>query len=613
VVLGGAVGAAALAGAAAPQHEKSIDAIVAFLESHQLESGGYADPGGKPSQGISAWVTLALAAAGVNPLDQTRFAGGVACGHSAQEYLEAHFAESFHEEAAGTEFGTTAYERELLVVDTSGTDPHDFAGTDLVAQIIARQQPGGGIPYVPGGEAQVNDTAFGILALKPVKEPAAEAAVAAAAEWLSTAADPDGGFNWQGPGQPSEADLSGAAIEALVAAGGGGPEVEASILTFLHTVQRPDGGFAETAATEIESNVASTAWATQGIWASGGDPETWRTGSGLATEEPLDYMESLQQPDGHIRWRASSDLNGIWMTAYALPAFTGQVMPYPLVPRSGGGGERLASCGEVAGTPEVPAGGVGGSGGGPPASGGAGGDGAPPASGAGAPEAPASGGAQAGGSPVSGAAGAPPGEGVAAGGGGRGAPDFSRPKPGSKGKTPGGARVVHREHDEEATDHSRTRRGSNLHQAQGTETAEPRTGDEADQEAEAVGGGAGRRKGPDRGGISGHDGAPLPTKGARRSATATAEEVSGVVIGAPGDADGKLAFGAPGLRSASASRGGGDEPAVPLAIGVAALALLALGAGRELRRGQRSPGPAIGGGRPRGGVPGLAGGGRRPA
>jgi hypothetical protein len=587
LIFGGAVGAAALAGAAAPERGKSIDAIVAFLESHQLESGGYADAGRTPTQGISAWVTLALAAAGVNPLDQVRFLDGVACGHSAQEYLEAHFAASFHEEAAATEFGTTAFERELLVVDTSGTDPHDFAGTDLVGQIISRQEPGGGIPYVPGGKAQVNDTAFGILALVPVKEPEAEAAVAAAAGWLATAPDPDDGFNWQGPGQPSEADLSGAAIEALVAAGRGGSEVEAATLAFLHTAQRPDGGFAETPATEAEANVASTAWATQGIWASGGDPETWRTGSGLATEEPLDYMESLQQPDGHIRWRASSDLNGIWMTAYALPAFTGQVMPYPLVPRSAAGGERLASCGEVATPPGTQVGGGG------PSAGGTGGPGSQPSETA------------AGGSPVAGPGHSPTGGGVAAGGGGNGAPDFSRPKPGSKGKTPGGARVVHHGRGEKAADHSRSRRGPNLRQAKGTETGEPRAADEADQDVETVSAGGATpgngRGAADRGEGSGHGGAPLPTRNARRlSPTTAGREVSGVVIGSPAEIDGKPAFGAPGLRSASASRGGDDEPWVSLAIGVAALALLALGARRELRgtRGHQLS-AATGGGRGR--------------
>ena len=38
-------------------------------------------------------------------------------------------------------------------------------------------------------------------------------------------------------------------------------------------------------------------------------------------------MESLQQPDGHIRYRAREELNGVWMTAYVAPAFAGQPLP----------------------------------------------------------------------------------------------------------------------------------------------------------------------------------------------------------------------------------------------------------------------------------------------
>jgi Squalene-hopene cyclase C-terminal domain len=533
----------ALAPRAAAEHQKLIDGIVSFLEGHQLESGAYADTGRKPSQSISAWVTLALAAAGVNPLDQIRLANGVACGHSAQEYLEGHFTESFREEITWPQVATTTFERELLVVDTAGTDPHDFAGYDLVAQIIARQQADGGFPYVPGGEAQVNDAVFAILALAPIEEPAAEAAVRKATEWLLAEGDADGGFNWQDPGAPSEVDLTGAAIEALVAAADKGTDVEARALAFLHSAQRPDGGFAEYPSTEGESNVASTAWAVQGIWASGGDPETWLTGSGLATEEPLDYMESMQQPDGHVRWRASSDLNGIWMTAYVLPAFAGQVLPYPLVARSGPGGSEAGerpSCGETTATPPSTT-----------------------------PTGP---------SPS-------PEEGVGAGGGGAGAPDFSRPRPGSKGKTPGGARIRHHKRGEAARDHSRTRRGSNLHQATGSETQEPQRAAEADQEVEAVGPGANPSSAvepTDDGGGSGAGGIPLPTDAAHQAGrTTTGEEVSGVVIGSPDGKEGKLAFGAPGLHSAG--RGGSEEPWVPLAIGAGALALLSIGAGRELR------------------------------
>jgi hypothetical protein len=566
-IFAGVAGSAALAGAEplAP-HQKSIDRVVAFLEEHQLESGAYADSGTEPSQSISAWVTLALAAAGIKPLDQTRFVDGAPCGHSAEEYLEAHFAAGVLEEIAKPEIATTALERELLVVDTSGTDPHDFAGHDLVAELIGRQLPDGSLPYVPGGEGQINDVVFGILALAPVKEPEAEAAVSRAAGWLQGEADADGGFNWRAKGLASEADLTGAAIEALVAAGDKGTPAEADALAFLHAAQLPDGGFPELRS-EGESNVASTAWGAQGIWASGGDPETWVVGEATPPAEPLDYMESMQQADGHIRWRASSDMNGIWMTAYVLPAFTGQVLPYPLVPRAEPSAARLPSCEPVAtGTPE----GVSGSGGG-----GAGGGGAAQQrvdGPGGSSEAPVAG--------------------VGAGGGGQGARDFSRPLPGSKGKTPGGARIVHPKQATKARDHSRSRRGANQHQASGTETAEPQAPSESDQEVAAVSGaatasgksGAGGDGGGGHDKVSGRHGAPAPAKDVRRQTprTPSGREVSGAVIGSAADDRDKVAFGAPGLRSAGRS-GGGEEPWVPLAIGAGALALLALGARRELR------------------------------
>lgn len=571
ILLAAIVGAvrSAPAGADAGTRPKSIDRIVAYLQEGELESGAYAETGKAPSQSISAWVTLALAAAGVNPLDQTRYANGQPCGQSAQEWLEGHFEASIHEEIAAPEIATTALERELLVVDTSGSDPHDFAGHDLIEEIVERQLANGGFPYVPGGVAQINDAVFAILALAPVKEPAAEAAVAKGAEWLLTAADVDGGYNWGSPTTASEVDLTGVAIEALAAAGDDGSEAVTKALTFLHTAQLPNGGFPESPKSEKEANVASTAWGVQGIWAAGQNPETWTTGSGLATEEPLDYMESLQREDGHIPWKSTSDLNGIWMTAYVLPAFTGQVMPYPLDQRTGAGAERLATCESTTTSPGEATGGGGGaeSGGGSSGSDTGGGAGEATVEGA-ATEATA---------------------GVAAGGGGEGAHDFSRPRAGSKGKTPGGARVTRRKRGEKAADHARTRRGENLRQAAGTETAEPKSEAEADQEvatvsaAAASGGGAPAAggRGDDGSGRSGGHGDPLPA-GRVHAATGDGEDISGTVIGSGGDAEGKLAYGAPGLRSAGRS-GGGEEPWVPLAIGGGALALLALGARRELR------------------------------
>ncbi len=179
--------------------------------------------------------------------------------------------------------------------------------------------------------------------------------------------------------------MTGAAIQALVAAGRRGSGAVDRGLDYLRDAQAPDGGFPALPG-ESESNAASTAWAVQAIWAVGENPETWLTGGGGESEEPLDYMASLQEPDGHIRWKRSDDINGVWMTAFVAPAFAGQTWPIPAAPRA------LKS---------------------------------PPGK-----------------QPGSGGAGAQRGDGVIAGGGGAGAPLFSRPKPQSKGRTPGGARVV---------------------------------------------------------------------------------------------------------------------------------------------------------------------------
>jgi prenyltransferase beta subunit len=525
-----------------PTHQALIDTTVRYLQETQDAGGGFAEPGEKSSQGISAWVALALASAGINPQDQSR------CGKSAFEYLEEHFREGLTEELAWPQIAVTAFERELLVVDASGTDPHDFAGYDLVAEILGRQLEDGSFPYTPDGmHGESNDTIFAILALSSIHEPAVAEAIAAAREWVVSAQLPDHGWYYSGDNPHSEVDMTGAAIEALVVAGpptaepalGAYEKAIADGLEYLRAAQLPDGGFPALPTGETESNVASTAWAVQAIWAGGQNPETWTTGP--EAREPLDYMESMQQPDGHIRWRASSDMNGIWMTAYVTPAFDGHALPIPLAAHD----DPRASHGEAA---ACLAAGVDG-GGGPGSA-----------------------------------------EGVISGGGGHGAPAFSRPKAQSKGKTPGGARLV-RGQSIHSRDHSRSRRGENEGQPRGAETAEAQRLSETDQEAPSVShesteGGAAGGGGDDgdRGGGPGAKGAPIEAERAKSATrTTTGEEVSGVVIGSPDGEEGTLAFGAPGLRTAGGGSAGSEWAAIAIAI-AAALAALG-GVVWERRRG----------------------------
>lgn len=502
LTLCGALCASALAATAvSPERQRLLDGTVRFLQESQQPGGGFARAG-EPSQGVSAWVAIALAAAGVNPRDQA-----LPCGEDAFDYLAGHFREGFEEELAWPQVATTAFERELLVVDAAGADPHDFAGFDLVGEILARKLPDGSFPYVKGGQGEVNDTVFAILALSPVDEPAAREAIGEAADWLLTQQNDDDGWGYGVKGGESEVDLTGAVIEALNAAGRPDTAAQREGLAYLERAQLPDGGFPALPRRELESNVASTAWAVQGLWAAGENPEEWLTGSGEESEEPLDYMESMQTADGHIRWRESSDLNGIWMTAYVTPTFAGQALPPPRVPRSIAA---APSCTEAGHGGESPRGG---------------------------------------------------GSGVIAGGGGKGAPLFSRPKPQSQGKTPGGARQLR--HSRRAVDHSDTRRGENAEQSSATiaaESPDERSAAAPASRAGSGGGGAGAAATGD----GGQDG--------------SGDVVTGILVGA-----GPSGFGAPGLRGAGS--GSGDGSSMSLAIGAAVLLCCLGGARLEHRRG----------------------------
>jgi hypothetical protein len=512
---------------AAPRLEPPFDATVRYLQEDQNDDGGFGGEPGEPSDpDFSSWVALALAAADINPHDQAR-PGGT----DVYTYLAEH---------ADELSATTDFERALLVVDASESPPRPLGGVDLVARLLERRLPDGAFTHEAGGTTPgMNDTIFAILALAPIEEPAIEGVVRAAGEWVIAEQDEDGSWpawcpksvcGWPGEDPEGSTDMTGAAIEALNAAGMRGTEAEARALAYLREAQLADGGWPQ-ARGEGEANVGSSAWVVQGIWAAGQNPEDWRTGAGGTSEEPLDYLASMQGADGHLRYSASQDLNGVWMTSYATPALAGRALP--IVPPPA----RVA----------------------PPA----------PGSEAGAGSGEGHGAA-----------------GVIAGGGGAGAPKFSRPKRGSRGTTPGGARLV-RGQGLRARDGGRDRRGANRHQPAGTETAEPVGTAEADGEMRSVSPGTPRD----------HGGAPPSSTGSRRAGTpapasapsprragspAPGEEIDGTVIGLPRSAAGKLAFGAPGLRSAG---GGGTGSGAALAIGAGVLLAALFGIGWERRRG----------------------------
>jgi hypothetical protein len=514
----------ALAAAPNQTDQARLDRTVRYLQDVQNPDGGFGGaPGAESSPDFSAWVALALAAAGINPQDQA-----LPAGTAAYAYLAEHAGELTEANAeCPTSSCTTELDRVLLVVDASGTNPHDFGGVDLTRTILERQLPEGSFPHYVGEKtAGINDTIFAILALSPISEPAVREAVQRAATWLEDEQDPDG--SWPstcprtavmtcaaaGP-EPGEVDMTGAAIQALDAAGRTDAAALQKAFEFLHESQNPEGGFPEFPGRGDESNVASTAWATQGIWSSSENPETtWVTTSG---GEPLSYMASLQQEDGHIRYETRKEENGVWMTAYVAPAFAGQALPIPPVPR----GE----------PPQNPSGSDSGS--------------TPPSPGSA--------------EPGQGGKSAQSGRGVIAGGGGNGAPLFSRPQPQSKGKTPGGVRSLgstRQKRPTKPTHNPVPRRKAHAHNAT-TPASKPSTsqiGRRSVGTFAGTGSGGGQARGPD---------------------------VKGVLISAPTGANkDALESGAPGLHSA----GAGGNQAPWLAIGISGTAILLALAGTQLER-----------------------------
>lgn len=468
----------AASAAAAPNlaNKAALDRTVRYLQGAQQANGGFA-ASGEPSQITSAWTALALAAAGVNPQDQAR-PGGV----DAFAYLASHYGQGVAESECAPVACTTIIERELMVVNASGTDPHAFGGVDLVGELLHRARPDGSFPHVPGGQPGVNDTIFAIFALAPIQEPAAQAAIGPAADWVEAAQQGNGGWGFA-TGAPDEVDMTGAAVQALIAARRSGSAAVREGIAYLRAAQNADGGFPESPG-NLESNVASTAWAVQAIWAADQNPESWRAASG---SEPLGYMESLQEADGHIRWKRSQDLNGIWMTAYTTPALGGHPWPIPEAARSNAT-RRPPKPGQGEGTQS--------------------------------------------------------GAGVIAGGGGGGAPLFSRPQPQSLGRTPGGARTVAKA-DARARNHSRTRRGRNAEQPTHTQSEEATSaGEDARASEAATASGRGRGSGAE-------PPPPALAAAAGGSAgDAAGDEVTGTVIGSVDSRRGELRFGAPGLHGA---------------------------------------------------------------
>ena len=243
-----------------------------FLQGRQAADGGFSEPGGTATPGLTAWAAIGLAAAG-------------APTGKAHEFLVA------HESAL-----TSATDVELAVVAEAVTGG---ASPALLARLRALVQPSGRI-----GPA-LNSTIWGILALRQ----AGGDAPAASIRYLAAHQGRSGGFAWVEGGAP-DSNTTAAAVEAL---GRGAAATRA--LVYLRRLQGRDGGFALSSGRA--SDAQSTAWAIQAFLAAGLKPPHGATA----------YLTRLKRPDGSYRYSSAYATTPVWVTAQVLPALAGRPLP----------------------------------------------------------------------------------------------------------------------------------------------------------------------------------------------------------------------------------------------------------------------------------------------
>ena len=270
----------ALGFAAVALHGSAAATPVQYVASRQQPDGGFAEPGGRSTAGLTAWAVLALKAAGQQPARPTDAAAFLA----RQEPMSA-----------------TDLELTTLAISALGHPVDSLAG-----QIAALRRPDGRIG------ALTNSTTWGVLALRAAGKPVDPATV----HWLVHRQSSSGGWSWYPGGRP-DSDDTAITVQALRSVGvPGRSRVVTRALSFIRTTQNRDGGFGQTHG--APSNAQSTAWALQAFAAAGRN-------AGSAARA---YLRRLRRADGSYRYSARYATTPLWVTSQVVPALLGR--PFPL-------------------------------------------------------------------------------------------------------------------------------------------------------------------------------------------------------------------------------------------------------------------------------------------
>jgi energy-coupling factor transport system substrate-specific component len=289
-----ALGAVAAVPAEASPATKAAD----WLEAQQRPSGGFAAEAGREAGAeMTSWAMLALAAVARNPLDLA------VDGKSPVDFLRSHLDEV-------KDSGDIA--RTILALEATGVDPRDFGGENLVGRLLGERRQSGAYQGWPA------TSAYAVLALRAA---GANEATAKTVEWLRKVQGSDGGWG-NLAGEASTPEITGGVLQVLTP----GSDASDRALAYLRESKRPNGAFAP--GNNLPGNAQATAWACQGLLASGKDPANFGGG-----ESSFGYLLNLQADDGHFLQSSGQEGSPVWVTADVLIPLAGQFLPIAAPPR----------------------------------------------------------------------------------------------------------------------------------------------------------------------------------------------------------------------------------------------------------------------------------------
>jgi len=300
-----------LMGRSLPLPGRGLSALKAleWLHTRQLSDGSFGNGG------ITADAVYAIALCGEGPdgPDWTK-SGGSAL--DALESLTPAYIPSGPPGGPAGELGKV-----IRAVQAADAHPYDFAGLDLVDQLIDTYKDSTGRYHLN----KIFSHDLALIALHAVSETiGAQALATVENEQLA-----EGGWPWAWDMTTADVDSTGLSLQAIVAAGGPtSPAVTEDAAAFLESLRFPDGGYPDLA-THTETNCNSTALAIQGMLA-----------AGIYREQPLiipletggissswDALLAFQEPSGSFAFTASGPESRLLATLEAIQALVSPLYP----------------------------------------------------------------------------------------------------------------------------------------------------------------------------------------------------------------------------------------------------------------------------------------------